>query len=310
MDRPFSCVSLRLSLRLTFLPLTMAVCVSVSLALSQPSTSSPPLSSSTACNLTGRWSMPDGHGTLVQEGTSITGQCCVTPTNPQDKEFICKGNFTGLSGPPPPLPPPPPPIPAVPGQPQCGTLTPPPPTPPLGPSNIELKFYKGSNSTATASLVGVVSYDCNSIHWSGKQSAQAYTRGWKSAQASTRDIEIPESEGDPYHGPPEHTLRPWLGSSFKTLRAHGAFLLSGSLSEMGEVGGITVLAEKSGNFTFLTPWPAQHGPPVVRTDGGVGVEVEAFFPPSSEVYLEAGERLFRFVCVANGSYTLSPPSKQ
>ena len=304
MDLPFSCVSVRVSLRLAVrLTTTMAVCVSMSLARSQAPISSPPPSSS-VCNLTGQWSMPDGHGTLLQEGTSITGQCCVTPANPHDKEFICKGNFTGLFRPPPPLPPPPPPIPAVPGQPQCGTLAPPKPTPPLGPSNIELKFYRGSNATAVASLAGVVSNDCNSIHWS-TNSDQTYTRGWK----STRDIEIPESEGDPYHGPPEHTLRPWLGSRFTTLRAHGAFLLSGSLSEIGEVGDIKVFAEKSGNFTFLTPWPAQHGSPEVRTDGGDGVDVEAFFPPPSEVYLEAGERLFRFACVANGSYILSPPKQ-
>ena len=97
------------------------------------------------------------------------------------------------------------------------------------------------------------------------------------------------------------------GSSFTTLRAHGAFLLSGSLSEMGVVGDITIFAEKSANFTFLTPWPAQDGLPVVRADNDVSVEVVSFHPPLSEVYLEAGERLFRFATQVNTSYTLSAP---
>ena len=64
------------------------------------------LSTSVTCNLTGQWSMPIGHGTLTQHGKSITGQCCITPANPRDKEYICNGSFTGLQpGPPPPLPP-------------------------------------------------------------------------------------------------------------------------------------------------------------------------------------------------------------
>lgn len=291
---------------------------------SSPSSTISESPGSAVCNLTGQWSMPIGHGTLVQDGTLITGQCCVTPASPHDKEFVCKGNFTGLPpGPPPPLPPPPPPIPAVPGQPQCGSFTPPPPTPPLGPTNIELEFEKASDATTT--LVGVVANDCNSIHWlPATSSNKPYTRGWK----STPDVSSPsdgaydvhqqeqhdvseshdedKSEGDPYHGPSQHTLRPWLGSSFKSLRAHGAFLLSGSLSETGEIGDIKIFAEKAANFTFLTPWPAQHDLPVVRTDAGAKVEVVAVVPPSSEVYLEAGERLFRFATHVNASYTLSP----
>jgi hypothetical protein len=186
-----------------------------------------------------------------------------------------------------------------------------------------LEFEKASDATTT--LVGVVANDCNSIHWlPATSSNKPYTRGWK----STPDVSSPsdgaydvhqqeqhdvseshdedKSEGDPYHGPSQHTLRPWLGSSFKSLRAHGAFLLSGSLSETGEIGDIKIFAEKAANFTFLTPWPAQHDLPVVRTDAGAKVEVVAVVPPSSEVYLEAGERLFRFATHVNASYTLSP----
>jgi hypothetical protein len=205
-----------------------------------------------------------------------------------------------------------------------------------------LEFITSSNKKS--SLVGVVANDCNTIHWlpqtpGGKQPGPPYTRGWK----YTRDDSHPnrfyhspppplpppqqqqqqqrrrqhnddprnyiENESDPYHGPPEHTLRPWLGSSFKTLRAQGAFLLSGSLSETGVIGDITIFAEKFANFTFLTPWPTQHESPVVRTDSGLSVEVVAFYPSPTEVFLEEGERLFRFATKANTSYILSAPKQ-
>ena len=106
-------------------------------------------------------------------------------------------------------------------------------------------------------------------------------------------------------GPPQPTLRPWLGSSFTSLRAHGAFLLSGSLSESGKVGPVTVVSERGGNFTFLTPWPSVHATPkVVATQGGA-VVVASYVPSAAVLHVEPGERLFRFATRVNGSYTIT-----
>jgi hypothetical protein len=101
------------------------------------------------CNLTGRWRMPNGHGTLNQVGFAITGQCC----GPTDKEFTATGvfNSSDLPHPAPPPGPPPPPAPIWPGHPECGTFPVPPLPPPPPPGNIELKFVTKAGKT---SIVG------------------------------------------------------------------------------------------------------------------------------------------------------------
>ena len=276
-----------------------------------------------ACGLTGNWSMPIGHGTLTQNGKVVTGQCCATPTKPADKEFTITGIYTGQPpGPPPPPPPPPPPVPVWPGRPECGTAPGPPPPPiPAGPSNLQFTFHEKSGDTTA--LVGSVSADCNSIAWVGRTASPPYTRGWKSARVrgrsgTTRQAALEEettertgiaADADPEHGAPTRTLRPWLGSSFTTLRTHKAFLVSGSLSERGQVGPVTVLSERGGNFTFLSPWPRAQAVPTVTAAGGQAVAVSVVLPKPTEVHLAEGEKLFAFTTRVNGSYTIAEPKQ-
>jgi len=238
------------------------------------------------CNLTGKWSMPDGHGMLVQaDDGQLTGECCVTPTDPTDKEFTIVGNYSGQGGAQAQ-------VPVVPGHPECGSTPAPPPT------NIAMTWTT-HKSGKVSSLSGIVSADCQSIHWL-QGGAADYARGWKSEHAVAAD------ESHSTESPPLATQRPWLGSTFSTLRTHGAFLVSGSLSETGEVGPVTVLSERGGNLTFLTPWPRSTAAPRVSS-GGVAVPVAPFLPPASAVFLEAGERLYRFATRAGASYTIAAP---
>jgi hypothetical protein len=162
--------------------------------------------------------------------------------------------------------------------------------------------------------------DCVPAHWWNKEKSQFPGRsctgnatGCKPACASSGTKAQPSGRPSSCdltasHAPPERTQRPWLGSSFQTLRAQGAFLVSGSLSESGVVAPFEVHSERGRPFVFLTPWPKRKSAPRVVTAQGTVVATVAFVPSASQVYLAEGERLYRFETQVNGSYTISSAS--
>ena len=67
-------------------------------------------------------------------------------------------------------------------------------------------------------------------------------------------------------------------TSFATLRAYGAFLVSGAIDGRGVVGVISVRAEVGGDFVFESPWPGSAAPRVVEGGSGGVVPVRSVAP--------------------------------
>jgi hypothetical protein len=127
--------------------------------------------------------------------------------------------------------------------------------------------------------------------------------------------------------------RPWLNSSFSNLRVKGAqgtevcpltnglctFLVGGSLSAVGVVGQLTVLSERGGNFTFLSPFAAGVLPTVLcvsgpgcssATSGGATGTLAVSVPittwaPLGLFHLEEHEVVFAFETASNSTYAIS-----
>ena len=83
-------------------------------------------------------------------------------------------------------------------------------------------------------------------------------------------------------------------ASFTTLRAYGAFLISGAIDGRGVVNVISVLAEVGGDFVFESPWPGSAVPRVMEGGSGGVVPVRVVTPG---VYL--------FITSAGAEYTIS-----
>ena len=223
------------------------------------------------CDLGGYWNMPVGTGQIFQTGkTTIESDCC------ERTGFAFHFNGTlSIS----------PAHPVDPELPQCGEV---PSTPRIAIDNVAVDGSK-------LSMVGTIAADCSTITWDSQPNAP-YRRAFQNGTL------VPFSDNT-------WTLRPWLGSSFSTLRLHGAFLASGSLSDNGVVGSVTITSEKGLPFAFLNPWPRAAGAPsVVVKEGGASVKLERWSPRASEVYLEKGEVLYRFNTTAGATYELSHAS--
>ena len=72
---------------------------------------------------------------------------------------------------------------------------------------------------------------------------------------------------------------------------------------------MTVLSERGGNFTFLSPWPRAKAAPTVTLVGGQAVTVSPIVPEPMEVFLAKGEQLFAFATRVNESYTIAEPDR-
>jgi len=150
---------------------------------------------------------------------------------------------------------------------------------------VKFIFSTPAHPEAPVVATGVVSGDCNSIQFNN--SATPYRRVGSARKAIAAAA-----------------IRPWLNSSFQNLRARGAFLISGSLSESGVVGPLTIHSEKGRAFSFLNPWPSS-GTPIVMQNGSQVIVRRV--PPSSDVHLQIGEELYCFETVVDGQYEVTRP---
>ena len=80
-------------------------------------------------------------------------------------------------------------------------------------------------------------------------------------------------------------------ASFSTLRAYGAFLVSGGVDASGTVGPVTVESELGGDVVFESAW-AGHAPKVVSAGATIPTTV-------------VSPRVYSFVSKAGGRYTIS-----
>eukprot|EP01052_Picozoa_sp_SAG31_P018193 SAG31_NODE_1278_length_9041_cov_3.415231_1_plen_2946_part_10 len=84
-------------------------------------------------------------------------------------------------------------------------------------------------------------------------------------------------------------------ASFTTLRAYGAFLVSGAIDSHGTVADVLLESKVGGDVVFESPWPGPTAPKIVD---GMGASVSA-------TVVSAG--VYSFASKASGKYTISKP---
>ncbi len=91
-------------------------------------------------------------------------------------------------------------------------------------------------------------------------------------------------------------------ASFTTLRAYGAFVVSGAIDASGTVAPVSLEAEAGGEVVLESPWVAgsSSGPPIV-TEEGSGTPT-----PVKRVNITAvSPGVYSFASKVGGKYTIS-----
>ena len=82
-------------------------------------------------------------------------------------------------------------------------------------------------------------------------------------------------------------------AAFSTLRAYGAFLVSGAIDATGVVAPVLIQSETGEDVVFETPW-SQRAAPTVKDGAGATVPTKMITPG-----------VFSFPTKASGTYTIS-----
>ena len=82
-------------------------------------------------------------------------------------------------------------------------------------------------------------------------------------------------------------------ASFATLRAYGAFLVSGAVDASGTVAPLSLESEIGGDVVFESPWPGSSGPKVAVRGGGA-IPIATVSPG-----------VYSFPSMAGSKYTIS-----